>query len=153
MMFFFCALIACLALWMSSLAGGDYEDLHGKQGVLVRSTGEVIRWDVSPVLTFGGAGAAVVLSPACPVSTAAVASVEAQRFAIQCTRGCEGWVTREREGVCLCLTPDQPAILQDRDLLRFRLPGLEEDQVFRFLVGNPSMAQIVQKCAGGTPHV
>ena len=29
MMFFFCALIACLALWMSSLAGRDYEELHG----------------------------------------------------------------------------------------------------------------------------
>lgn len=145
MTFLVCVLIACLALWMVSFEKQDFVDAHGKQAVFIKPNGEIIRWDLSPVLTFGGSGAEVILSRDCRESTVAVASIEAQTFYIKCVRACDGCLKIDRAGATLSLTADQPVALQDRDLLRFQLPELGEEQIFHFLVGNLSMAEIIQK--------
>lgn len=147
MAYFFCCLIVCLALFLVSLANRNFLSAHGKQGVFVKLDGEIIDWCSSPVLTFGGEGADVLVDPNCEERNVVVASVEAGQFYVQCSGEYAGFVERERDGKRLILKADEVR-LQDFDWLWFRLPKTEQEQGYCFLVGDLTAAQIRKKMRG-----
>lgn len=149
MAFFFCCLVACLALALSLLANRDFLDTDEKQGVFLKSDREIIDWGASPILTFGGVGSDVILSPNCKKENVAVVSVVAGKFYVQCNREYSGLVERRREGDSKTLDAETAVTLQDYDQLRFWLPELDgQNQDYRFLTGNLNAAQIIKKLRG-----
>lgn len=147
MAYFFCCLVVCLALFLVSLANRNFLSAHGKQGVFVKSDGEIIDWCSSPVLTFGGKGADVLIDPSCEEKNIVIASVQASQFYVQRSGEYVDFVERERNGKRQILKAD-PVQLQDYDWLWFWLPKMEQEQGYCFLVGDLTAAQIRKKMRG-----
>lgn len=150
MAFFVCTLIACLALYLTSFADKDFLDAHGRQGVFVRlgkeSGGEIVPWKTGPVLTFGGEETDVSVASGLKRKIVATASVEASHFCVQCSRDYENCVEHQRGETVVLLKSEDVMLLQDQDILRFKLG--EKPQEYRFLIGDLKETQIGEKIRG-----